>query len=252
MTFEALHGGAGWLTAGGLTALSFATSMLAAMLGLGGGVIMLAALASLLPAQAVIPVHGLVQLGSNAGRAAMLRAHWRVEAMGPFLLGAVIGVALGGALAVDAPASAIQMAVGAFILWSLVAKPPAFLRRSAWLAGGFSSFLTIFVGATGPFVAAYLRGFGFAKEAQIGTHAALMTAQHLLKTIAFGALGFSFAQWAPLICAMVASGFLGTLAGRAVLVRLDEATFRRAFSVVLALLGARLFLGGAAEQIGLW
>ena len=59
--------------------ISFLTSALTAALGLGGGVALLAAMATVLPPVALIPVHGVIQLGSNVGRAVIQRSHvaWR-------------------------------------------------------------------------------------------------------------------------------------------------------------------------------
>ena len=53
----------------GLIIFSYITSAVSATFGLGGGVMMLVAMASIMPALAVIPVHGAVQVGSNGGRA---------------------------------------------------------------------------------------------------------------------------------------------------------------------------------------
>ena len=51
------------------------TSLMTATLGIGGGVLLLVIMAQLVPIAALIPVHGLVQLGSNANRAIMTRQH---------------------------------------------------------------------------------------------------------------------------------------------------------------------------------
>lgn len=56
-------------------AASGATSMITAIFGLGGGLILLAVLATILPPAVLIPVHGLVQLGSNAGRTLAMWRH---------------------------------------------------------------------------------------------------------------------------------------------------------------------------------
>ncbi|MEL6264118.1 MAG: sulfite exporter TauE/SafE family protein [Pseudomonadota bacterium] len=250
MTAEAIHAGIGWYAAGALVALSFATSFIAAAFGLGGGAIMLAVLATLLPAAAILPVHGLVQLGSNAGRAAIMLPHFERAVLLPFVVGAAIGVALGGALFVQLPGPAIQVAVGLFVLWSLVGRPPAALNRSAGIAGAFSSFLTMFFGATGVFVAAFVRTLKLDREAHVATHSVLMTIQHTLKTIAFGLFGFAFAAWAPLIAALVASGFVGTLAGRAVLSRLSDDRFRKVLDAVLLILGLNLVVSGLQSAFG--
>jgi stage IV sporulation protein FB len=101
-----------------MTAASFATSLLTAAFGLGGGVALLAILGALVPPAALIPVHGLVQLASNAGRAGLMRARIRRAALGPFLGVAALGAALGGSVAVELPAGWLEMAVGAFVIWA--------------------------------------------------------------------------------------------------------------------------------------
>jgi hypothetical protein len=51
--------------------VSFAGSFITAAFGIGGGIAFLADCAVLLPPAAIIPIHGVVQLGSNSVRALM-------------------------------------------------------------------------------------------------------------------------------------------------------------------------------------
>lgn len=234
----------GWPVALALTGASFCTSLITAAFGIGGGAVLLAILATLLPPAALIPVHGVVQLGSNTGRTLVMLPHLARSILLPFLAGSLIGIALGAMVVVELPPAAIRIGVGAFILWSVVATPPAIFRRSAWIAGAGSSFLTMFFGATGPFVAAYVKTQELGRMAYVATHAACMTAQHLLKVIAFGLLGFAFSAYLGLIAGMVGAGFLGTLAGRRVLMRLDERRFGLVLNAILVVLAARLIWEG--------
>ncbi len=250
VAWDLLHAGLGWPVAGALISVSFVSSLITVALGIGGGTVMLAVLATLLPGGAIIPVHGLVQLGSNVGRAALMARHVERGVVWPFALGAAAGVSLGGLFVVQLDPATIQIAVGLFILWTILARPPAFLRRSAALAGAFSSFLTMFVGGTGPFVAAFGRAQGFGRMGYVATHATLMTLQHLLKSVVFGLLGFAFSQWLGLIVLLIGSGFLGTVAGRQLLFRIDEARFRLALSLVLGLLALRLIYAGGVALLG--
>ena len=103
----------------------------------------------------------------------------------------------------------------------------------------------MFVGGTGPFVAAFVSPDRFGKEPTVATHAACMTFQHGLKVVVFGMLGFAFGPWIPLLVAMVMGGFLGTLAGRVVLLKLPERAFAIAFKTVLTLLALRLLWSAA-------
>ena len=77
-----------------LVSMSAFTSMMTAAVGIGGGVLLLAIMAQILPVQALIPVHGLVQLGSNGNRAYMTRQHidWKMSRL--FSLGAIVGAVI--------------------------------------------------------------------------------------------------------------------------------------------------------------
>lgn len=239
----------GPLTGLALLGISFLGSFITAAFGIGGGVVVLAVFASLLPPAALIPVHGVIQLGSNAGRAIIMRDHISTAVFIPFLIGALAGVVLGAIVVVDLPPAAVQISVGCFILWTIVAKPPAFLRRAAWIAGSVSTFLTMFFGATGPFVAAYVKSHGFERMAQVGTHAACMTSQHGLKVVAFGILGFAFGPYIPLVIGMIVVGFAGTVVGRKVLMKIDEKRFKLALNGILILLSLRLIWAGASTYL---
>lgn len=103
----------------------------------------------------------------------------------------------------------------------------------------------MFFGGTGPFVATYVKAQNLERHQHVGTHAMLMSLQHLLKTIAFGFLGFAFSAWAGLIVLLIFFGFLGTLAGRLVLARIDEKRFRFLLNTVLTILALRLIYAGA-------
>ena len=247
MMMEAFHGGLGWPVALAVIAVSFVSSLITAGFGIGGGAVMLAVLATLLPAPAIIPVHGLVQLGSNVGRTAILLRYIHLDVVLPFFIGALIGVSLGGAFVVQLDAGVLQIGVGLFVLWSILFRPPEFMRRSSAVAGGFSSFLTMFFGGTGPFVASYVKTLGLDRMSHVATHATLMTIQHLLKTIAFGFLGFAFSNWAGFIALLIIFGFLGTVVGRRVLMRIDEKRFKIALNVILTVLALRLIYAGGVD-----
>ena len=52
-----------------LVTFAFATSTLTAITGIGGGMMLIAFMPGLLPAAAIVPVHGAVQLFANSSRA---------------------------------------------------------------------------------------------------------------------------------------------------------------------------------------
>jgi len=234
----------------GLLGASFGASFITAAFGIGGGALMLAILASILPASVLIPIHGLVQVGSNLGRAAIMLKHVDWPVVPAFVGGSVIGVALGGSIAVSIPSQAVQVGVGLFIIWSIVSKPPAIFRKWSALTGAFSSFLTMFFGATGPFIASYVKTLQLGRQAHVATHSTLMTIQHILKTVAFGFLGFAFGPWLPFVVGMIAFGFAGTVVGRQILTRITDNRFFYILNGILLLLAARLIWTGLAGWLG--
>ncbi len=237
--------GIGPAAAAGLLAVSVVASFLTAAFGIGGGVLMIAVLAGVLPAAAVIPVHGVVQVGSNLGRAAVMLRHMFWPVLPWFLVGSLIGVTLGGRIVVGLPPWGIELAVGLFVAWSVLSRPPRWLATWPALAGAVSSFLTMFFGATGPFVATFARALNLPRHGYVATNAVLMTFQHALKCAVFALLGFAYAPWAGFIVAMIAAGFIGTLLGKRMLGRMTDARFGRALDVLLLLIAARLVWSGA-------
>jgi uncharacterized membrane protein YfcA len=207
-------------TAALLVGISFLSSGLAAALGLGGGLLMLAVLATFLAPAAVIPVHGVIQVGSNLGRAALMREAIVKSLAVPFALGSIIGAALGAMVVTTLPTHQLLIILGLFILWSCWSpklKPAKLPDRFFVLVGGVTSFVSMFLGATGPFIAAFFDPERLTRHQIVATHAACMTLQHSFKIAAFVAIGFAFASWLPLVLTMIASGFLGTMAGRRLL-----------------------------------
>ena len=242
--------GFGALLFTGVLAASFLGSFITVAFGIGGGAFLLAVLASLMPPAALIPVHGVVQFGSNAGRFAMLWRQTAWTALPGFTLGSLIGAGLGGLVVVDLPPEAVQIGVGLFIIWSVLSKPPEWLKRWPWLTGGISSFLTMFFGATGVFVANYTKSLKLPRHAHVATHAALMTVQHLLKVLVFGLLGFAFGDWAAVIVGMIVAGLAGTWTGKLALNRITDMNFRRALDAVLLLIALRLVWQGLRDLWG--
>lgn len=226
---------------------SFISSFLTSALGVGGGALLLAIMASFVPPAALIPVHGVVQLGSNLGRMLMLAKSVHLSVLPLFAVGSIAGCLIGGMVSIDLPPYAVQMAVGAFIIWTIVSRPPKWMARWPALSGVVSSVLTMFFGATGPFVASYARGFNLSRQSYVGTNAALMTIQHGIKIIVFGLLGFAFAPWMLVLVTMILGGLLGTFCGQLALGRMSDRLFVRALNVTLIVVSLRLIAEGFSE-----
>lgn len=240
-------GGLDLWVAATLYAVSFLSSFVTISLGIGGGALLLTTMASLVPATALIPVHGVIQFGSGIFRAAVLAPHIHWPPVAAFAVGSAVGAALGGMVVVELPPAFVTIGVGTFVIFSVLAKAPAWFGRHGWFAGLVSSFLTMFFGATGLFVAVYGKTLKLDRQPHVATHATFMTLQHLLKVVVFGILGFAFGPWMGFIALMMAFGVLGTLSGRMLLVRMSDHGFKRALDIVLILISLRLIWIAVAD-----
>jgi uncharacterized membrane protein YfcA len=227
-----------------LVAVSFASSLITAAVGIGGGGLLLSVMAMLVPPAALIPVHGVVQFGSNLGRALMFPRHIFWPAIPAFAVGTALGTVAGGLVVVELPAAAVQIGVGLFVIWTVLARPPDWLRNQPVIGGFISAFLTMFFGATGLFVASFTKSLNLGRHQHVATHAALMTLQHGLKVVVFGLLGFAFGAWWVVIGLMVLAGAAGTWTGRHVLNRIDDRRFHLALNALLIGISLQLIWQG--------
>ncbi|RTQ99184.1 sulfite exporter TauE/SafE family protein [Halomonas nitroreducens] len=236
-----------------LVLLSVLTSAFTAAVGAGGGVLMIMALAQVMPAAALIPVHGMVQLGSNVGRMAMTWRHVDRVTLLAFLPGVAIGALVAAWLLIRLPAGALELCIAAFVLftcWGPGLPRRALGRAGTLVVGAVTTLLSSLVGASGPVVAAFIKQRQAGRLAKVATFSACMMAQHLTKAFVFGVAGFVFHDWLALILAMVGAGFAGTWLGLRLLHRLSEHRFDRLFRAALTLLSLRLAWLGL-QRLGL-
>ncbi len=233
---------------------AFLAAALTAAFGIGGGLALLAVMSVVFPAPAVVPVHGVAQLGSNAGRfiLQMKDTIWPIVFW--FAGGGVIGALIGGRLAVELPVWALRAGVAIFILYTIWGPRPRGFSPGPvtfFSTGAVGSFLTMFFGATGPIAATMLSATKLNRLNMVATHASCMVAQHGLKILVFGVLGFAYAPWVWLILAILGFGFLGTWLGTHSLRRMPEEVFRRGFRYVLTVIAAYLLVAAGLEVIPL-
>lgn len=227
----------------GLIAFSYITSAVSATFGLGGGVMMLVAMASIMPALAVIPVHGAVQVGSNGGRAWMLKEHINWSIFKYFLIGSVIGAALASQIVVALPRDVLRLILGLFVLYIVWGPKPTKreIGDAAYIPVGIgTTFASMFVGATGLLIGAFMPPGKLGRMTTVTMQAICAMIQHALKIVVFGLLGFAFWEWVPLVLAMIATGFLGTFTGKALLEKIPEKAFGWLFKTLLTILSIRL------------
>lgn len=230
-----------------LCGVSFLGSFIAGALGLGGGVLVLATMANLLPPIALVPIHGVVQLASNFSRAILSWRHTLMSIIPAFLAGTIIGAAVGAQFVVTLPKYLLQTIIAIFILASTWL--PNLQSRSAskvkfFFVGILTTIVTMFVGGTGVLVGAFVSPACPEKNQFVSTHSVVMTIQHGLKIITFAFIGFAFGPYLALLVGLVSLSFLGSYVGKLALNRLPERVFRIALKVTLTVLALQLLYTG--------
>jgi uncharacterized protein len=232
---------------------SIVTSMITASLGAGGGLLLLVLMALWIPPAAIIPVHGMIQMGSNVGRASLTWRHTDWPAIAAFAPGVVVGAGLGAWLLVDLPEHLWQLTIAGFVLylcWGPALPRGAFGPPGIFFASALTSFVSLFVGATGPLVAAFIKQMHEDRFRTVATFATAMSLQHAPKALVFGLAGFVFHEWVFFMLAMIAFGFAGTWIGLHLLKNIQNEAFRTIFNIVLTLLALRLLWQAAQSFTG--
>ena len=239
--------------AGVLVVVAFFTSTLSAIVGMAGGITLLAVMLLFLEPLVAIPLHAVVQVVSNSSRAAVHRRaiEWRI--LVPFLLPLLPLGWLSLDLAEQLSPSRARTIIGAFVLvatWApglvLLGRHPEHgePRRRFFLLGCLVGVVNVTVGASGPLIAPFFLNLGISRFALIGTKAACQTGAHLAKIVVFGLAGFAYAAWAPLLMALSLTVVLGTLFGSRLLGRLNERGFVILYRSALTLIALRLVVAG--------
>ena len=219
---------------------SMITSFITSAFGIGGGAILIGLLALKLPPFALLPIHGIVQIGSNFGRTIIFLKEIKSDVIIPFSIGTILGSAIGGTFFIQIEPWLLQLVVAIFILWSVFGKIPVIGSKHVIFGGTFSGFFTMFFGASGTLVAGMVKTMKLEPVKHLATHSALMTIQHLIKVLIFGFVGFAYAEYFLLITAMILSGFIGTILGKRVLVKFGKKYFKLVLNSILTLIALNL------------
>src|SRR5215510_11880907 len=227
----------------GLSAASLVTSFLGTSTGAASGLLLAGIMASLLPPAVLLPIHTVVQLGSGVSRTVMMWPHVMRGTLAPFIIGAVLGAAAGAKIFVALPITVLQGILGVFIIVATwlpqLGRIGAEGARFAVLGFG-TTFLGMFVSATGTLLAPLMAGTAPNRYSQVATFGALISITHVAKLVGFGFLGFAIGRYIPLMAAMIATGAVGNWLGERALDRMSERAFRIVFRAILTLLGLRL------------
>ena len=225
-------------------ALSFVTSLLTSIFSLGGGLIMLVALAQSFSPGTLIPLHGAIQLSNNLSRTYVYKEFFKWHLIQNILIatifGALVGILLFGAMPEQI---LIWLIAGTilFLTWAPLDNLILSLMRNDWFCGFISGFAGIFIGANGPLVTAYMRTKNLSPESLVANHGAVMIFQHSIKILLFiYFFNFSLEEYLFFILILAITGYAGAVLGKVLISSISYDSFNIVLKLLLSLLAVIL------------
>lgn len=225
------------------------TAILSGILGMAGGMILMAILVSTVPVSAAMMMHGAVQAMSNGSRTLFLWKHVQWHILPPYAAGAAVAVAVFAALAIVPDAGLVLVLVGAmpFLARATPRLNALDMRHvpTAILCGIVVTAAQLLAGASGPLLDMFYLNSNLTRHQIVASKAITQTLGHLLKLLYYGVIvgsAGSIPWW--LYLAAMATAVVGTRIGTRLLDRLADEAFRKISSwVILAIAGACVIQG---------
>jgi uncharacterized membrane protein YfcA len=215
--------------------MAFVTATLSGVFGMAGGLVLMGALALVLPVSAAFVTHGLLQLVANGWRAVIHARHVRWGIVGWYALAsaAAAGLVALVAFAPSKPILFLLLGLVPGLVWlpqtalKLDAARPAHALASGFLVTG----LNLTAGVAGPLLDIFFVRTELTRHAIVATKAATQVFSHLAKVLVYGAPLLTTARSdmppAWLFAVAVPLSMLGTMAGGRILERMSDVNFRR-------------------------
>ena len=235
------------------------TSSISAVLGMGGGIILLGIMAIIIPeGYMVIALHGMIQLFSNTTRTFIFRKHIKKNIIKEFSIGSLAGAALSALTiflliqfyevnsASEIKVDFLKPIIGIFIIWYLFLKGPKKEKKSKSFikVGGISGLASIFVGASGPLIAPFFLNNQLTKENIIANKATCQVITHLTKIPLFiYFFNVDYISEYNLLIPLILAVYIGTNLGKKLLGFIPEKTFTILFKSALTIIAIKLIVG---------
>lgn len=209
------------------------TSLLSGVVGMAGGMILMAVLVAFMPVAAAMVIHGVTQMAANGWRALMWRRYVDWSVVRRCAVGLVLAVALLSIVRYVPERGAVLIAVGLlpFVILAIPARLTLQVdqRWGAELCGLLNGVVNLMAGVSGPLLDIFFVRTTMDRRAVVATKAACQTLAHAGKLIYFGIIVGSLqaeAIDATLLASCVFFAVAGTMLSRVVLERLSDVHFR--------------------------
>ncbi|MBE9398951.1 sulfite exporter TauE/SafE family protein [Pontibacterium sp. N1Y112] len=224
--------------------ISFFAGVISALVGFGGGILMVILLSVFVPIKELIAVIGLVQMGSLLSRMYIYRQHADYAISTKYLVGAIPGTVIAMLLFDQINAATLSMVLGGFLLysaWKPKGVPVGRSTLSLSFAGSTTAFIAFFVGAPGPAIASILGRFELQKLQFIGSMTVCMLGLNVMKLSAFYSIGFPMERWFMICMLMMLTGILGTVVGSKLMGKVSDDLIYKVVRVAMMFAAIHLF-----------
>ena len=233
---------------------AFATSVLSGLVGMAGGVVLMAILINVLPVSSAMVLHGITQFTANGSRTLILRKYLLWRLLPGYVLGATLAVAGFSALLFIPDASVVLILVGLFPWIARLQPKLAGLNitrpLSSLLCGLSVTSAQLLAGAAGPLLDMFYLNSGLDRQTVVANKAMTQTLGHLLRILYYGAIisiETVLPNWLFIAAAIVA--VLGTRVGTWLLSHWDDERFRHVSSYIILGTGTICVLQGSYQLI---
>ena len=233
---------------------ALATSVLSGLVGMAGGVVLMAILINALPVSSAMVLHGVTQFTANGSRTLILRRFLLWQLLPGYMLGAALAVAGFSALLFVPDASVVLILVGLFP-WVAKLKPKLSglnITRplSSVLCGLSVTSAQLLAGAAGPLLDMFYLNSGLDRQTVVANKAMTQTMGHLLRILYYGAI-ISVETLLPncLFLAAAVTAVLGTRIGTWLLSRWDDAGFQHISGLIILCTGTICIIQGSYQLL---
>lgn len=233
-----------------IVAGTFVASLFNAAFSAGGALIVLAITSTVLPVQAIVPIHSTLLIGSTATRILFFWDYIDWKLVRPFIAGSFVGAFLGARIYVALPEAIIAVAI-ALVMLVAIWLPGLTWRpriRHPWAIVGFIHSLLSTLFAYGALLHAVILHTGLDRRQIVGTLGGCLAGMSVFKIAGYAFYGFDYRPYYAVIAAAVIVSFAGTAGGKMIVDRLSEERFRLVYRVLITASALRLLYTGLWQE----
>jgi uncharacterized membrane protein YfcA len=225
---------------------SFVAAIFNAAFSAGGALIILAITSTVLPVQAIVPIHSTLLIGSTLTRVMLFWEYIDWKIVIPFLIGALLGAFIGARIYIELPESIIALAIGGVMLIAIWLPSVSWRPRlrHPWAIVGFIHSLLSTLFAYGAVMHAVILHTGLNRRQIVGTLGGCLSGMSIFKIVGYASFGFDYSPYFHVIAAAIAVSLIGTAIGKMIVDKLSEQKFRFIFRALITVTALRLLYVG--------